>query len=385
VHAIEAAGELRRTAPLVSTITVVVVADDPAGAAQAIVSVFDVSLSTAAGDQPLTGLYQHATITVHVATRDDAGGALFRATGSPAHTRAVAARGLADRRWLSETELYASVGLAFIPPELRHASGEIEAAVSGGLPDLIDSSDMRGDLHMHSLYSDGRDQVSAMVEACCALGYEYMAITDHSFGAAASRTLAIDAIPRQREEIDALRERFPDIAILHGIEVDILPDGRLDFDDAVLEPFDIVLASLHEHARQDSDRLTERSIQAIRHPLVNVLCHPANQLVGRFAGYELDFDAIYAAAAETGTALEVDGAPSHLDLDGERARAAVAAGVTLTIDSDCHRVEALGQQMRFGIGTARRGWITRTNVLNTRPLSEVRAFIAAKRAGRTHP
>jgi DNA polymerase (family 10) len=281
--------------------------------------------------------------------------------------------------------LYASVGLAFIPPELRHASGEIEAAASGGLPDLIDSSDMRGDLHMHSLYSDGRDQVSAMVEACCALGYEYMAITDHSFGAAASRTLAIDAIPRQREEIDALRERFPDIAILHGIEVDILPDGRLDFDDAVLEPFDIVLASLHEHARQDSDRLTERSIQAIRHPLVNVLCHPANQLVGRFAGYELDFDAIYAAAAETGTALEVDGAPSHLDLDGERARAAVAAGVTLTIDSDCHRVEALGQQMRFGIGTARRGWITRTNVLNTRPLSEVRAFIAAKRAGRTHP
>ena len=221
-----------------------------------------------------------------------------------------------------------------------------------------------------------------MVEGCHALGYEYIAITDHSSGAAASRTLARDDIARQREEIDALRERFPGMTILHGIEVDILPDGRLDFEDDVLERFDIVLASLHEHARQDAEQLTQRSIAALRHPLVNVLCHPANQLVGRFEGYPLDFDALYAAAAETGTALEIDGAPSHLDLDGERARAAAAAGVTLTIDSDCHRAPALGRQMRFGVGTARRGWVEPRQVLNTRPLAEVREFIAAKRRGR---
>ena len=235
---------------------------------------------------------------------------------------------------------------------------------------------------MHTTYSDGRDSLETMITGCHALGYEYIAITDHSSGAAASRTLARDDIAHQLEDIELLREQFPEMTILHGIEVDILPDGRLDFEDAVLERFDIVLASLHDHARQDASQLTRRSLAAIRHPLVNVLCHPANRLVGHFDGYALDFDALYAAALETGTALEVDGAPSHMDLDGERARAAAAAGVTIAIDSDCHRAPALARQMQFGVGTARRGWVEAGQVLNTRPLAEVRAFIAAKRRGR---
>jgi DNA polymerase (family X) len=178
------------------------------------------------------------------------------------------------------------------------------------------------------------------------------------------------------------RERFPEMTILHGIEVDILRDGRLDFEDAILEQFDIVLASLHDRAHHDGARLTDRSLAALRHPLVNILCHPANQLVGAFAGYDLDFDALYEAAIVTGTALEIDGAPSHMDLDGARARAAAQAGVTLSIDSDCHRVEALGRQMAFGVGTARRGWVGPQQVLNTRPLAEIRSFVAAKRRGR---
>ncbi len=244
---------------------------------------------------------------------------------------------------------------------------------------MLDAAAIRGDLHMHSLYSDGRDPVSSMVEGCAALGYEYMAITDHSWGANASRTLAVNAIARQRDEIDEMRARFPRMTILHGIEVDIRPDGRLDFDDEVLERFDIVLASLHDHARQSPDQLTRRTLDAIAHPLVNIICHPANRLVGRSAGYMLDFDAIYEAAARTGTALEIDGAPSHIDLDGGRARAAVAAGATLTVDSDCHRVGALGRQMRFGVATARRGWVEPGHVLNTRPIQDVLAFIAAKR------
>ena len=164
-------------------------------------------------------------------------------------------------------------------------------------------------------------------------------------------------------------------------------DGPLTFDPAdappatiaVLEGLDIVLASLHDAAGQDGPRLTRRCIQAIRHPLVNVITHPANQLVGRRPGYALDFDAVFAAAAETGTALEVDGAPSHLDLDGEQARRAVAAGVMLTIDSDCHRARSLQRQMALGIGTARRGWVEPRHVLNTRPLAEVLAFLAAGR------
>lgn len=158
-----------------------------------------------------------------------------------------------------------------------------------------------------------------------------------------------------------------------------MPDGSLDFPDRVLQTLDIVLASLHESARQDGKTLTRRCLQAIHHPLVTIITHPANRLVGRRAGYPLDFEAVFAAAAETGTALEIDGAPSHLDLEGERAREAIAAGVTLTIDSDCHRARWLERQMNLGVGTARRGWVEPRHVLNTRGIKDVRAFIDAKR------
>jgi DNA polymerase (family 10) len=232
---------------------------------------------------------------------------------------------------------------------------------------------------MHTHYSDGADSLDAMIEACCALGYEYVAITDHSERAAASRTVSASQLARQRDEIARLRERYPQIAVLHGIEVDIMPDGSLDFPDRVLEQLDIVLASLHDSARHDPKTLTWRCIEAIRHPLVSIITHPANRLVGKRAGYPLDFPAVYAAAAENGTALEIDGAPSHLDLDGEHARAAIAAGVTVSIDSDCHRARLLDRQMQLGVGTARRGWVEARHVLNARPLEDVRAFIQRKR------
>ena len=200
-----------------------------------------------------------------------------------------------------------------------------------------------------------------------------------SMASGASRTLDLDDLIRQSDEVERLRQQFPDMTILHGIEVDIMPDGSLDCADAVLARLDIVLASLHDGAGHDRRKLTNRCLAAIRHPLVSVITHPANQLVGRREGYDMDYDAIYAAAAETGTALEVDGAPSHLDLSGERAREAVAAGVTLVIDSDCHRSPALDRQMRMGVGTARRGWVEPRHVLNTRPIADVRAFLARKR------
>jgi DNA polymerase (family 10) len=281
--------------------------------------------------------------------------------------------------------VYRQAGLPPIPAELRHASGEIEAAARGALPSLVHREQIRGDLHMHTTYSDGRDTMAHMVAGCRSLGYEYIAITDHSQGAAASRTLSVDDVARQREEIERLRAGLPGLAILHGVEVDVLLDGSLDFPDRVLEGFDIVLASMHESGRQDPRTLTRRCIQAIRHPLVNIISHPANRLVGRTAGYALDFDAVYAAAAETGTALEIDGAPAHLDLDGEHARAAATAGVTIAVDSDCHRARALQRNMQMAIGTARRGWVETRHVLNTRPLDAIRAFVAAKRMGRLRP
>jgi DNA polymerase (family 10) len=380
-QSIHAAGSTRRFEPLVSSIDVVVCSDSPSSTLDTLARVLGLT-HVQRSAQRVSARFARVPVDILIATPANCGTVLFDATGSYAHVKAVKARGLTDREFATEKELYQSLGLEFIPAELRHDSGEIEAAASNSLPRLIDVTHMRGDLHMHSVYSDGRDTIASMLDGCYALGYEYVAMTDHSWRSAAPKTLSVDDVARQRDEIDRLRESYPRMEILHGTEVDIMPDGSLDFEDDVLEGFDIVLTSLHNRANHDDARLTERSLQAIRHPLVNILCHPANRLVGVSHGYGLDFDALYAAALETGTALEVDGAPSHLDLDGERAREAAAAGVTLTIDSDCHRFDALGRQMGFGVGTARRGWVEPRHVLNTRSLADVRAFVAAKRAGR---
>ncbi len=384
VDTVEPAGEIRRLGALVPSLIIVLRSGDPNAALGAIASVEGVT-NVRRMDEHVLVEYARTPIEIHAASPANFGTVLFKTTGSHAHVQAMVQRGVGKVPFPTEEALYSSVGLPFIPPEIRHGDREIEMAATGTLPPLVSVANMRGDLHMHTTYSDGRDALAVMVEGCHAIGYEYIAITDHSWRSAAPRTLTPDDIARQRDEIDGLRERFSGMTILQGVEVDIMPDGRLDFDDDILESLDIVLASLHDRAGQNDAQLTARSLAAMRHPLVNILCHPANQLVGSSIGYGLDFDALYAAARETGTALEVDGAPMHLDLDGERARAARAAGVTLTIDSDCHRVDALGRQMRFGVGTARRGWVESGDVLNTRPLAEVRAFIAAKRRGLARP
>ena len=335
-------------------------------------------------------------VRLHVSTPDDAGAALVWHTGSLRHTRGLQTiakqKGLTFQDGLlsrtngvlvaapDEADLYGQLGLPYIAAELREGEGEIEAAQRGGLPRLVSTSHIRGDLHMHTTWSDGRDNIHHMVLAAKQLGYQYVAITDHSERAFASRKLLALEIPIQREEIQAVRARIPGIEILHGVEVDIMADGSLDFTDEQLKGFDVVLASLHDHQGHDRARLTERYLKAIRHPMVNVITHPANRSPALSPGYDLDFDQIFAAASETGTALEIDGAPGHLDMDGTVARRAIAAGVTVVIDSDCHRADALGRQMRFGVGTARRGWIEAHQVLNTGGVEQVRAFIAAKRA-----
>lgn len=376
------AGDTRRFEPLVSELVVVAKASDPAAATAQLCAAPGIDDVLCLMDGRAVLLWQEAEIDVRVAAPGAYGSVLFATTGARQHVKSVMERRGRYTSCGREEDIYLEAGLDFIAPELRDGTGEIDAAATHALPRLVEGVDIRGDLHMHTTYSDGLNTLEAMVAAGAQLGYEYIAITDHSASAAATRTLTLDDLARQRDEIEAVRGRYPQITLLHGIEVDILPDGRLDFPDAILERLDIVLASLHDSAGHDGAALTRRCIQAIRHPLVNVITHPANRLVGRRAGYPLDFDAVYAAAAATGTALEIDGAPSHLDLDGEHARAAVAAGATVTIDSDCHRATALGRQMRLGVGTARRGWVEKRHVLNARPLDEVRAFIRAKRDGR---
>ena len=397
LDSIRPVGSLRRCAPDVGDVLLLAIAD-PARHRQIRQGFAKLPFVTEVLDESpalLTLRSQRGLVSLRLAAPEHTGAALVWHTGSRAHTsrlRELArSRGLifddcvlrntAGRELSTWTEdiLYAEFGLPFIPPELREAQGEIEAAEQNALPALITTMHIRGDLHMHTMWSDGRNATEDMVIAARQLGYEYIAITDHSERSMASRRLTAADIPRQRAEIAELRERHPEIAILHGVEVDIMLDGSLDFADADLEQFDIVLASLHDPGDHDAAVLTARCLEAIRHPLVNVITHPANRSPAFFPGYDLDFDRVFAAAIESGTALEIDGAPGHLDMDGALARRAAAAGVTMTIDSDCHRADALARQMRFGVSTARRGWIEPHQVLNTQPVSAIRAFVQQKR------
>jgi DNA polymerase (family 10) len=250
----------------------------------------------------------------------------------------------------SESEIYSALGLPYIPPEIRDADGEIDAASRGELPDLVSQGDIQGDLHMHSLWSDGRDSIEEMVRSARALRYRYMAITDHSPHSAANRNLTADGVRKQADEI--------------------------------LQRFDIVLASLHERAGQSEDQLMTRYLAAMNHPLVVMITHPTNRMLPHRPGYPLDYEKLFEHAVLTRTIVEIDGSPSHLDLDGALARRAIAAGCQLAIDSDCHRSDMLERQMRLGVLTARRGWVEPRHVINTRGIDEVRETIARKRAGR---
>jgi DNA polymerase (family 10) len=336
-------------------------------------------------------------VGIRCPTPDSAGATLLALTGSAAHIEQLSE--LARRRgWVLDREglhrgggasplgateeaIYAALDLPFVPPEIREGGGELKAAVEGTLPALIEASHIRGDLHVHTRWSDGRDSTEAMVLAALALGYEYVAITDHSHRAGSSRTLSIQDIPRQADEIARLRERHQGITVLHGCEVDIMPDGRLDFADEILEQFDIVLASLHDGAGHRADRLLQRYLEAMRNPFVTIVTHPTNRQFPHRRGYEIDYDRLFAAAVETRTVLEIDGGPGHLDLDSGLARRAIAAGATVSIDSDAHGAAILGRQMRLGLLTARAGWVERRHVLNARPLADVVAWIRAKRTG----
>jgi DNA polymerase (family X) len=276
-----------------------------------------------------------------------------------------------------EADIYAAVGLPFIPPELRLGIGEIDAARDATLPVLLEESDIKGDFHMHCTWSDGRDSLEAMIAACAARGYEYHAISDHSWGRGAMG-LSPEELRAQRAEARALGERYG-IRTLCAAEVDIRPDGTLDYDDAILAELDIVIASVHSAFNQSRDEMTARLLRAIENPYVNIIGHPTGRNVETFPGYEFDHDAVFAAAARTGTALEIDGQPARLDLPSSLARRAKAFGVTFTTDSDAHRVSDL-DNVGYAIGQARRGWITAAEVLNTRPLEGVMAFVAAKRS-----
>ena len=271
----------------------------------------------------------------------------------------------------TEEEVYAAVGLPFIPPELREDRGEIEAAVAGRLPDLIELEDLKGDLQFHTTWSDGRQGLLEMAQAARARGLEYALVTDHSLSLGIARGLSAEGLRRQRAEVEEVNRKMGGtFRLLAGVEVEVRADGTLDLPDEVLAGLDLVVAAVHSGLRQGREQFTARMLAAIRNPHVDVIAHPTGRLIGEREGADLDMEPIMRAAAETGTALEVNAYPSRLDLDDVHVRRAIELGVKLAINSDAHDVSSFAL-LPLGVATARRGWAQPADVINTRSVEDV--------------
>ncbi|MHB8461584.1 MAG: DNA polymerase/3'-5' exonuclease PolX [Vulcanimicrobiaceae bacterium] len=276
-----------------------------------------------------------------------------------------------------EEELYAFLGMSTIPPELRVGGDEIERAIAGTIPALLEMNDILGDFHMHSTWSDGDDSLEAMIRACAERGYAYHAISDHSPGRGPSYGVTANRLRERNVQIRELGQRYG-ITTLCASEVDIRADGSLDYDDALLAELDFVVASVHDAFSQTSDEMTARLIKACENPYVNVIGHPTGRMLDGFAGYVFDYETVFSAAARTGTALEIDGQMQRLDLPSNLARQAQKLGCMLTTDSDAHRSSDL-PAIELAVSQARRAGLRREDILNTRSLEEVRSFVAHKR------
>ncbi|HXZ06218.1 MAG TPA: DNA polymerase/3'-5' exonuclease PolX [Ktedonobacteraceae bacterium] len=279
----------------------------------------------------------------------------------------------------NETDIYAALGMAYIEPELREDMGEIEAAVNGTLPVLVQESDLRGVLHVHSTWSDGQNTIREMAEACIVRGLTYLGLTDHSKTAAYAGGLNEEDLRRQHEEIDLLNKEFAGrIHILKGIECDILRDGSMDFADNVLATLDFVVASIHSLFDLSPEEQTQRMLRAISNPYVDIIGHPTGRILLGREGYVLDLDAVIDAAAEHGVCIEINAHPSRLDLDWRYVHRARDRGIKIPIDPDAHVIRGL-DDMRFGVGIARKGWLRASDVLNTMTTGDLLSFLKNRR------
>jgi DNA polymerase (family 10) len=299
-------------------------------------------------------------VELFVPTPKTAGTALIRATGSPAYVEAL--EPLPDGA--TEEEVYERLGIPWCPPELR------EQPFRGEPPPLLERSDLRGDLHCHTTWSDGRQTVEEMGRAAMELGYEYLAICDHTVSVTVVPGLTADDVRRQGEEIAAANEMLAPFRILRGIECDIRADGALDLPDVVLAELDWVMASVHAGQRGTKEQLTARTLAAVQNPHVSAISHPTGRLIDRRPPNAVDLDRLFEACAETGTALETNGLPDRLDLKDEHIRLAIEAGVSIVVSTDAHSARGLGNIV-LAVGTARRGWATAADIVNTRPLAEL--------------
>lgn len=391
------AGELRRRLEVVSSLDLVAASDDPA----ATLAAFRALQGGEPGADPglaETRLTDGLSATLRCVPQEAYAAALLHATGSEAHLEALGARAAARGLRLSpdglhrgkkrletpeEASVYEALELAWVPPELREGWGEVEAAAAGTLPALVETEQLRGTFHCHTTYSDGRASVAEMAGAARGRGWRYLGIADHSQAAGYAGGLAPAAVRKQHREVDAWnrehggrgKKRF---RLLKGIEADILADGRLDYDDALLASFDYVVGSVHSGFAMGEREMTDRLLRAVAHPRLTILGHATGRLLLRREGYAVDVRAVIDAAAEHGVAVEINADPNRLDVDWRTARYAAERGVLVPVNPDAHSAAALGN-VAYGIDVARKGWLTAPQVLNTWELEPLEEWLAERK------
>ncbi len=383
---VEVAGSFRRKKETVGDLDILVTAGEPSRVIEHFVRFQGVRNIISQGPTRSTIILRSdLQVDLRAVESESSGSALHYFTGSKAHN--IAIRSLAQKAGLKineygvfrgsqriagaeENDIFKAVGLSFIEPELRENRGEIEASMAGRLPHLVTIEDILGDLHMHTTWSDGKYSIEDMARAALSLGYSYIAITDHSSRMAITRGLDEKRLLEQGREIERVRKKIKGIAILKGIEVDILEDGTLDLSDEALQGLDIVIAAVHSKFKLPRQEQTKRILRAMDRPFVSGIAHPTGRLIGEREGYQVDMERIMEKAAETGCFLELNAQPARLDLNDINLKLAKDKGVRIAISTDSHNTDSL-RFMRFGINQARRGWIEPEDCLNTQPLDRL--------------
>jgi len=399
-EAVEVAGSARRRAETCHDIDLIATSSDPVALSQALV---DHPL-VVAGASP-RGSGAHVTtqngvaIDLRIVPPDAYGNLLQHFSGSAEHSvqlreravkmgLSVSEHGITDSesgevaRYATEAEVYRRLGLDYIEPELREANGEIQAAAEGTLPELVTLGDLRGDLHCHTTISDGRNSLEEMADAARARGYAYLAVTDHSASHGFGNHVTPERLEERIEEIRKLNSGVRGFRVLAGSEVNVMPDGSLDYEDDLLAELDWVIASVHTSFKISKRKMTERIVTAIEHPLVDCIGHLTGRLINRREPYDVDVEKVAEAAARTGTMLEINGNPNRRDLSERHARLAAEAGVMICLNTDAHGTDTLSN-MVYSVATARRAWLTADQIANTRPwreFSRLRKRATAKRA-----
>ena len=397
VKAVQPAGSLRRMKETIGDIDILAAGTAGVTGAQVVKSFVEmpgVTQVLAAGDtKGSVRLEEGLQVDLRVVEADSFGSALQYFTGSKDHN--IHLREIAKKKGMKvseygifegdkklggakEEDIYSILGMKWIPPELREDRGEIEAAQENRLPHLIEIEDIKGDLHVHSKWSDGHSTFEEIAGRAQAMGYKYCVVSDHTKSTRIANGLDEKRLLKEIEEIDMLNEKLKGFRLLKATECDILSDGSMDMPGEILERLDIVLAAVHAGFRQSKERITERVLAAIRNPYVNVIVHPTGRLISSREGYDLDMDKAMEACAETGTAMEINSYFDRLDLNDVNARKAKQMGVKVAISTDTHYLDQLWM-MRLGVGVARRGWLEAGNVINTYPLEKLLKFCRAKR------